>query len=197
MTGYLTTEPKEFVNTLEVDDSTIDDDRIRLKLVNNEVRDLFARTIAAWFRETIVKDNRTELCEALWKGDEATLSEIISRYLRKTISYYDYSENFYHAFLAGLLSGMKGFDVESNREVGEGRADLLIKNMDDSQAAVMEIKVVKKLYDVEKMCDEALKQIVDRGYIQTLIEKMATAILQALDGGLRLPKVQLFDIIKL
>ncbi|MBQ8135373.1 MAG: AAA family ATPase [Clostridia bacterium] len=178
MTGYLTTEPKEFINTLEVDDSTIDDDRISLKLVNNEVKDLFARTIAVWFRETIVKDNRTELCEALWKGDDATLSQIISRYLRRTISYYDYSESFYHAFLAGLLSGMKGSSVESNRETGEGRADIIIRNEYSSKAAVLELKVVKHLSDVAVICDEALKQIDDMGYVRPLVEEEGFDVLK-------------------
>ena len=178
MTGYLTTEPKEFVSTLEMDDDFIEDDQVRLKLVNNEIRSLFARTIARWFKETIIKDNRTALFEALWKGDDTTLSESISRYLRKTISYYDYNENFYHAFLAGLLSGVNGYNVESNREAGEGRADLMIRNEDTMQAAVLELKVVKSLSDVQEMCDKALEQIDEKGYVQTLVEEEGFDVLK-------------------
>ncbi|MBQ8133620.1 MAG: AAA family ATPase [Clostridia bacterium] len=178
MTGYLTTEPKEFVSTLDMDDDFIEDDQVSLKLVNNEIKSLFARTIARWFKETIVKDNRTALFEALWKGDDTTLSETISRYLRKTISYYDYNENFYHAFLAGLLSGVNGYNVESNREAGEGRADLMIRNEDTMQAAVLELKVVKSLSDVQEMCDKALEQIDEKGYVQTLMEEEGYDVLK-------------------
>ena len=34
--------------------------------------------------------------------------------LRKTISYHDYKEDFYHAFLAGIFTGA-GYAVESNK----------------------------------------------------------------------------------
>lgn len=40
--------------------------------------------------------------------------------LWKTISYHDYKEDFYHAFLVGIFAGA-GYMVESNKEHGEGR----------------------------------------------------------------------------
>ena len=39
---------------------------------------------------------------------------MINRYLARSISYYDYSESFYHAFLTGLFYG-RGYAVKSNR----------------------------------------------------------------------------------
>ncbi|WP_242964466.1 hypothetical protein [Eubacterium sp. An3] len=47
------------------------------------------------------------------------LTEILSNILFDTISYHDYQESFYHAFLAGLFSGA-GYIVESNYEHGLG-----------------------------------------------------------------------------
>ena len=47
----------------------------------------------------------------------------MSKLLRKTISYHDYREDFYHAFLAGIFAGA-GYMVESNKEHGEGRSDV-------------------------------------------------------------------------
>lgn len=152
-----------------------------LRLVNNEIKDLFAKTIAQWFKETIVKDSRHELFEALWNGDSTTLANLISRYLRNTISYYDYSESFYHAFLAGLFSGIGDINVtanrkqgsiniKSNREYGDGRADVVIENKITNTAAVLEFKITDNLVDVPSMCDVALSQIHDIGYAEALQE---------------------------
>ena len=49
----------------------------------------------------------------------------MNKLLRKTISYHDYREDFYHAFLAGIFAGA-GYMVESNREHGEGRSDVVV-----------------------------------------------------------------------
>lgn len=56
------------------------------------------------------------------QGDCAALGSFISEKLMETISYFDYDERFYHGFLTGMLTGMGGYDVLSNRESGEGRA---------------------------------------------------------------------------
>ena len=45
--------------------------------------------------------------------------------LRRTISYHDYKEDFYHTFLAGIFTGA-GYMVDSNKEHGEGRSDVVV-----------------------------------------------------------------------
>lgn len=47
----------------------------------------------------------------------------IQEIFETTISYHDYREDFYHAFLGGIFAGA-GYSVESNKEHGEGRSDL-------------------------------------------------------------------------
>ena len=172
--GYLTSVPdtnRQNITETYHSDAPVEPETVCLKLANREVKDLFATTIAKWFKEIVVKDERKELFEALWNGDTNTLSAVISSYLRRTISYYDYNENFYHAFLAGLLSGVKGQSVESNKEYGEGRADIIVRNNFLSKAVVLELKVVGNIADVPIKCDEALKQISDSKYAQPLIEE--------------------------
>ena len=138
-------------------------------------------TIALWFREKTCRDSRDDLFKALWDGDATELANIISRYLRTTISFYDYSESFYHAFLAGLFSGIGdigvtpnhrpgGIHIKSNREYGEGRADVVIENRVTHTAAVLEFKVADNITDVSSMCDVALSQIHDIGYAEALQE---------------------------
>lgn len=45
----------------------------------------------------------SSLYNAIETGNTHTMEEIISEYLQETISFYDYAENYYHGFLAGLL----------------------------------------------------------------------------------------------
>ena len=87
----------------------------------------------------------------------------MNKLLRKTISYHDYREDFYHAFLAGIFTGA-GYSVESNREHGEGRSDVLIKNPRNARIAIFEAKYARKLGDLETCCEAALQQIDERQY---------------------------------
>ena len=89
----------------------------------------------------------------------ASLTTSISDLLFNTISYHDYAESFYHAFLAGLMSKDR-YKIESNYENGLGRSDILIKDSKRRKAAVLEIKQTKNRGDLETLCDEALKQIL-------------------------------------
>ena len=185
MTGYLT-----IIQETLPDMTSADPDEIRgmyelpfkLRLPNKEIKILFEETIAAWFEERIYRDSRIDLFKALWDGDAETLANIISRYLRTTISFYDYSEAFYHAFLTGLFSGIGdicvtanrkpgSINIKSNREYGEGRADVVVENRITQKAAVLEFKIAKSLTDVSSMCDVALSQIHDIGYAESLQEE--------------------------
>ena len=74
-------------------------------------------------------------------------------------------EDFYHAFLAGIFAGA-GYMVESNKEHGEGRSDVIVYNPREAKVAVFEAKYAKKLCDMDKACDMALLQINERMYAE-------------------------------
>ena len=67
------------------------------------------------------------------------------------------------AFLAGIFAGA-GYSLESNREHGEGRSDIVIYNDVTGQVAVFEAKYSRKLEDLEKDCQKALDQINTKMY---------------------------------
>ena len=67
------------------------------------------------------------------------------------------------AFLAGIFAGA-GYSVESNREHGEGRSDIVIYNDVTGQVAVFEAKYSRKLDDLERDCQKALDQIDTKMY---------------------------------
>ena len=89
--------------------------------------------------------------------------------LRKTISYHDYKEDFYHAFLTGIFTGAS-YSVDSNRERGEGRSDVVVRNSSKGRVALFEAKYAKTLGGLQKSCAEALQQIEDRQYAKEFEE---------------------------
>ena len=151
-TGYLTLSGEYDENNLSP-----------LRIPNEEIRNLFINTVNRWFDDSIRKEDRTKLFSALFSGDENALSELITDCLEETISYYDYSEEFYHAFVAGLFSSVNYY-VKSNREAGTGRYDLLVADRKNKKIAILEFKAVKKEADIQKTLNKALVQIDEKAY---------------------------------
>ena len=157
LTGYLTRVREEDLP------APLPEDASALIIPNAEVREIFETTIQKWFDESAQTWNLTTLFDAMWSGDAETLTTEINKLLYKTISYHDYKEDFYHAFLTGILAG-SGCAVESNREHGEGRSDIVIYHPDRPQVILFEAKYAKTLGGLQKSCAEALQQIEDRQY---------------------------------
>ena len=161
MTGYLTVVPKDEVDAENVSNDT---EGVYLRLVNNEIKELFSRTVVSWFKNKMLKEDRTELFNAIWSGDAETITDELCGFLGDSISFYDYHEIFYHAFLTGLLSGVKGIIIKSNSETGTGRADVVLQYPRKGLAAIFEFKSAKSEAAMNKKCDEALEQIETRKY---------------------------------
>ena len=155
LTGYLT-------RVREIPPS---DGSIALMIPNAEVKEIFRSTIQKWFKDSSQTWNRQAMFQALWAGDSETLTKEIGKLLRKTISYHDYKEDFYHAFLAGILASFH-YSVESNREHGEGRSDIVVYDEENSRVVIFEAKVAKSLDELPKACDAALHQIEARQYAE-------------------------------
>ena len=157
LTGYLTQVREDDLP------APLPEDTSALIIPNAEVREIFETTIQKWFDESAQTWNLTTLFDAMWSGDTKTLTAEINKLLYKTISYHDYKEDFYHAFLTGILAG-SGCAVESNREHGEGRSDIVIYHPDRPQVVLFEAKYAKTLGGLQESCAEALQQIEDRQY---------------------------------
>lgn len=158
LTGYLTS-----VKKVDAQEIQIPDEYTALTIPNKEIQEIFETTIAKWFDESAKTWNRKALFEAVWNGDSDTVTQEMNKLLRKTISYHDYREDFYHAFLAGIFAGV-GYMVESNREHGEGRSDVVVYDAANGNVAVFEAKYSKKLEAMDADCVVALCQIDSRMY---------------------------------
>ena len=107
------------------------------------------------------------MMQALWTGDTETAPRMMSDLLWRTISYMDYHEDYYHAFLAGLFVD-RGYETKSNKEQGLGKPDLQILDVDNRRAMIIEVKKAGSREEMEKTCREALKQIEDKEYAKDL-----------------------------
>ena len=157
LTGYLTRSSEENGKT----DKT--EGIISLKIPNEEIRDIFKTTVIKWFDDSAKNWSRKELFEAVWSGDCELLTQEVTKLLRKTISYHDYKEDFYHAFLAGIFAGA-GYSVESNKEHGEGRSDIVVRDTENGRVAIFEVKLAGTLEQMESKSVEAVGQIENRMY---------------------------------
>ena len=157
LTGYLT-QVKEDVGR-KLDDSKM----TALTIPNKEIRDIFETTVIKWFGDSARMWNRKALFDAVWSGNSESITYEMNKLLRKTISYHDYREDFYHAFLARIFAGA-GYMVDSNKEHGEGRSDVVVYDTVNARVAVFEAKYTRTLDKLESECDIALEQIDERMY---------------------------------
>ena len=157
LTGYLTKVREENLK------APLPEKYTALIIPNAEIKEIFETTVINWFDDNAKIWNRKALFDAIWYGDSKTITAEMTKLLRKTISYHDYKEDFYHAFLAGIFTGA-GYMVESNREHGEGRSDVIVYDSSEGRVAVFEVKYSKKLEDMSKDCEKALQQIDTKLY---------------------------------
>ena len=157
LTGYLT-RVRESELQVQIPEGTV-----ALQIPNAEIKEIFETTVIKWFSDTAKNWNRNALFQAVWNSDVESLTVEMNILLRKTISYHDYKEDFYHAFLAGIFTGA-GYAVESNKEHGEGRSDIVVYDSVNGQVAVFEAKTSKTIDAMSRDCEDAIRQIDDRMY---------------------------------
>lgn len=158
MTGYLTTAEN---------DASVSP-RAALKIPNREIMSIFEKTVVQWFRDGLDISVKKELFDALWKGDAKKATDMISDLLFQTISYHDYHEDYYHAFIMGLFIGA-GYPAESNREHGLGRTDITITDKRNRRAILIEAKKADSEADMKAKCKEAFDQIREKQYARDML----------------------------
>ncbi len=161
--GYLKTVEKTFSGRQIYLSMTIPNEEI-VYVYENQVRD--------WFNNKIKAVDFSGLYAAIINCDIQAFEACLREQLRKSISFMDSAENFYHGFLLGLLGGLQGYETSSNRESGEGRYDIVLKPYDERQPAIiLELKRVWRFTEMESMAMEALQQIEDKHYDAGLVDE--------------------------
>jgi hypothetical protein len=157
-TGYLTA------------DEVLPDGRLKLRIPNNEVREVYIEQIQEWFQNVVEKDHSLlkEICNALIHGEPEIVEKKLNACLWKSISIRDfagrkyYRENFYHGILLGILQYEDDWFISSNSESGNGYSDILIKTP-EGVGIVIELKYADD-GDLQAYCDRAIQQIEEKNY---------------------------------
>ena len=156
----------------------------KVKIPNYEIKTLFQDIVRSWFKDKVVGNDLRSILKDLV---ELKLDEFEKKFrvlVREMFSYMDVgentAENFYHAFVLGMLVGLRdSYYVNSNRESGFGRYDIMLEPQDKKgNSFIMEFKVADSFEDesIEEVIASAKKQIEEKGYESNLRERGFTNI---------------------
>lgn len=172
-TGYLTREGREM------------DGIYRLIIPNKEVREVFVLQIREWFNRVVANDRASteKINRGFLEGKTEDIQQELTHFLGESISVLDTKarneekEIFYHGILIGILKNNANWAVRSNRESGDGYADILIKPKNPDVGIVIELKYARSFKELDQACERALEQIKDRRYDEALREDGRSEIL--------------------
>ncbi|AWI05762.1 AAA family ATPase [Clostridium drakei] len=177
LSGYL----KTVKNTRKPDGRLV----CELAIPNIEVKYLYNEIIMSWLKESVNNDEFNLMLNSLTNGDIENFEDIFADYVVKSFSYFDIgdeSENFYHAFVLGILVALNNkYRVKSNRESGYGRYDIMIIPKDiGKNGIIIEFKKVNKRRKetLNTAAENALAQIKTMNYRQELIELRVKNIIE-------------------
>ncbi len=173
-TGYL-----KITETINVTES-----RYKVKLPNFEIKALFQNIIRDWFSDKVMGNDLNSILKDLITLNLKEFEKKFEILVTQMFSFMDVgentAENFYHAFVLGMLVGLKDtYYVNSNRESGLGRYDIMLEPKDkNANSFIMEFKVLenKEEKTLEETIENAKNQIEERQYEQNLLERGFTNI---------------------
>lgn len=144
---------------------------ITMAIPNMEVRYIYESHIMEWLKRRTKATDFTDLYHAVLTGNVKEVESAIGNYLKRSISFYDEKETFYHGFMIGVMGNIEEYRLLSNRETGNGRADIILKPLDDQRPAIiMELKYTSDSRKLEERCGKALQQIEEKKYADELAE---------------------------
>lgn len=159
--------------------------QMKLAIPNLEIRDIFVTQIMEFFKENVREDGETlnRFCYALQNGSAENVEKIFTEYLKKTISIRDsfikndMKENYFHGVLIGILGVKERWGVSSNKEMGEGYADILVEPDTGDMGIIIEVKYAHD-GNLDAACEEALSQVEENGYEDDLVDEGVEHILK-------------------
>ena len=173
-TGYLKVE----------ETVSLEERRYKVKLPNNEIKDLIRGIIREWFSNKVLGNDLRSILQDLVSLNLKEFEKKFRVLVEEMFSYMDVgkntAENFYHAFVLGMLVGLKDtYYVNSNRESGFGRYDIMLEPKDkNGNSFIMEFKVMENMEEktIEDTVENAKKQIEEKEYEENLKERGFTNI---------------------
>lgn len=149
-----------------------------VRIPNEEIRQTFETKIQAYFSSDNAQwaNYGASLAKSLLTGDAENVRKTLLPLLRKYVSVRDTAtkappENYYHGFLTAMMACAEGTisNCLSNRETGDGYADLLFTSPDQDTGVVIEIKRCQTPQEMIPAAQAALEQIQAKRYIDELL----------------------------
>ena len=165
----------------------------RVKTPNYEINLLFKQIVNEWFRNKVPGNDLRLILNDLVTLKLDEFKKKFKVLVEEMFSFMDVgkntAENFYHAFVLGMLVGLKdSYYVNSNRESGYGRYDIMLEPKDkNGNSFIMEFKVLKNGEEktLKETIENAKKQIEEKKYEESLKErgfKNITKMVYAFNG---------------
>ena len=157
----------------------IDRKKYKVKLPNYEIKTLFEDIIDDWFKDKVISNDLESILQDLVNLNLKDFENKFRVLVEEMFSYMDVgkntAENFYHAFVLGMLVGLKdSYYVNSNRESGFGRYDIMLEPQDKSKNSfIIEFKVADEMNEpsLEQAIENGKKQIEEKDYENSLKER--------------------------
>lgn len=152
--------------------------RCKLVLPNEEIKLLYSQLIKSIFEQSLGVFTMLHLIDALESLDGERLSEMLQKFVLRSMSFFDITDSepevSYHMFVLGLLVGLSDtYEVNSNKESGHGRYDILLipKNKKKRGIVIEFKKVTTSDKTLEVAANRALGQIIHKEYAQVLKDR--------------------------
>jgi len=154
---------------------------------NTEVKGELTTMWARLIEEKHLDVQHSKFISGLLSGNQQICETNLRILARKMFSIHDLSrkpESWYHSHILTMLLSLQdqGYRIDSNRESGLGRADIILHPPSGKPAVILEFKVpptksarkqVKSDEDLRKYAEKGLQQIIENDYIQALSTKSA------------------------
>jgi hypothetical protein len=173
--GYLTAIKKTPVHTRF---------HCELKTPNQEIDALYRDVICEWFDAPLGATEYRAFLENLTTGQLDKFLKKLKQFLKESSSFFDvkgqHPEKFYHGFVLGLIVSLADtHTVQSNKESGDGRYDVMLIPKDIQQLGlILEFKVAEEGETLDSAAAQALNQINERDYETELWQKNIQKILK-------------------
>ena len=165
-TGYLTKTVKDKMP------------RMPLKIPNRSIQIVFRQEVWNYFKDKVDSAFVRDLINGLWAGETERAESALNQILEATLPFYhEYHEYSYHLILDGFFTGL-GYLVQSERETGYGRSDLIILDPARRRCMILELKHVKTEDEMESALREAGSQTVKEKYESHVIYEGYTMRIQ-------------------
>lgn len=151
------------------DNENLEDREYRVAIPNLEVKQAYKKMVRDWFL-SIGESAYHQLFNSLQTGNLEAFRQLLENYLDQTVSYHDLGkktlEKVYHVMFLGMFFTLGGkYTVDSNKEYGLGRYDIILIPKDKSKPGyIFEFKATDNASKLAEEVVDALEQITEARY---------------------------------